>query len=639
MSSNTIHDNLFSTLKQLERMDCLGLLKTHLECTRQALDLVCTANLGSQTIAIIDIRTRLDDYYYFLERLKDDACGYVAKFQRMEEQYASEPRVVSELKQVNNDLDKACQGFIEQTRNLNGGRLLTWVHIPRHFVESAGKRLADLELWAKALIFLPKGNKFFQQLSSPLKATWPELLAQAWGLFELLKRELNTRWSYQKGQKAQYLVARCSELFERINLLDIEAKQIKGETYKLLEELANMAPAEAIVDLKNEWQSATLNYGYSGQLLYRKMRDRVHAKRFDSYLRAINVRSWHSMKDSHRAINHENAINFISAAWLQGLKQSTEGIGSLNRTARSVRTALDPLYQLTKPLDYEQNKRVQKLKSELAQHLIERSLSIDNTGKQIMGRLSRFALRLLTNSSKSQICTDSGCGGAFLQDDQVFQCPICSEYRHQDCLINGLCAYCAVINQGQHGESEKAGAEVLRQWPVFLLIDCSEGMRGAPNEAMKQGINLITRELQQNRPAKTAGLISIVAAGEDILVLTPPIKISNFNIMPALPAPKGTLELDRVVNFLSDLACGYKETQSTIQYYRPTVFFLSSGERVTTSNNRRLQLPCNVITIGCGTSSNLANLKHISDEVLLMQDVTPSVIQQYFRLTDLRQVD
>ncbi len=177
-----------------------------------------------------------------------------------------------------------------------------------------------------------------------------------------------------------------------------------------------------------------------------------------------------------------------------------------------------------------------------------------------------------------------------------------------------------------------------RRMPVYLLLDVSGSMAGAPVAAVEQGVQLLHNELISQPQAVELVHISVItfsSAANQVVPLTP---LTSF-VPPSLSAG-GSTSLGDAFRKLGN-ALDREIIPNTSQAkgdFKPLVFLLTDGEptdswqsELNALNNRRDKKVGSIIALGCGGGVNVGILKTITPTVLLMTDVNSDNLRAFFK--------
>jgi uncharacterized protein YegL len=178
-----------------------------------------------------------------------------------------------------------------------------------------------------------------------------------------------------------------------------------------------------------------------------------------------------------------------------------------------------------------------------------------------------------------------------------------------------------------------------RRLPIFLLLDTSGSMAGAPIQAVNQGVNLLYNELMNDPSAIETVYISVITFDSQAQMVTPLSELTKFQ--PPVLNAGGSTSLGAALRLLNDSlnrdiianAPGHKGD------YKPLVFLMTDGMPTDTweheadaIKNRPKQKIANIIALGCGGGNVDQNvLKRVAHVVLMMDTVTPDQINQFFK--------
>lgn len=183
-------------------------------------------------------------------------------------------------------------------------------------------------------------------------------------------------------------------------------------------------------------------------------------------------------------------------------------------------------------------------------------------------------------------------------------------------------------------------SEGVRRLPVYLLLDCSASMVGAPIEAVRRGVELFVREVRDDPFASQTVYVCVIVFNSDAHVATKGlVPIDQFQL-PQLSASKRT-SLGKALHVLQQSldtevkpAVKGKEKGD----WKPLVFILTDGEPTDDWQiprqeifNRRERKVINVITVGCGPYINVENLRAIAIGPIMRMDASEVSFKTFFK--------
>jgi len=188
-------------------------------------------------------------------------------------------------------------------------------------------------------------------------------------------------------------------------------------------------------------------------------------------------------------------------------------------------------------------------------------------------------------------------------------------------------------------EMDFGGAESQsRRLPIYLLLDTSGSMAGAPIQAVNQGVNLLYNELINDPSAIETVYISVITFDSHAQMVTPLTELTQF-LAPKLNAG-GSTSLGEGLRLLNDsldrdIIVNSPERKGD---YKPLIFLMTDGmptdswEREADAiKSRTKQKVATIIALGCGGGVDVNTLKRITEVVLLMANITPDMINQFFK--------
>ena len=188
-------------------------------------------------------------------------------------------------------------------------------------------------------------------------------------------------------------------------------------------------------------------------------------------------------------------------------------------------------------------------------------------------------------------------------------------------------------------EMDFGGAESQsRRLPIYLLLDTSGSMAGAPIQAVNQGVNLLYNELMNDPSAIETVYIAVLTFDSQAQMVAPLTELTQFT-PPTLNAG-GATSLGEALRLLNDSLSRDIIPNSPERKgdYKPLVFLMTDGmptdswgHEADAIKNRTKQKVATIIALGCGGGVDTSTLKRITEVVLLMDTVTPDQITQFFK--------
>lgn len=177
-------------------------------------------------------------------------------------------------------------------------------------------------------------------------------------------------------------------------------------------------------------------------------------------------------------------------------------------------------------------------------------------------------------------------------------------------------------------------SDYIRRLPVYLLLDCSGSMAGEPIEAVKQGIKALVSELKGDPQALETACLSVITFDSSARQITPLTELMLFK-EPQLAAG-GATALGAALQVLAQCIKSEVRTASPTQKgdWKPLVFILSDGAPTDNLEDGLDALKTvnagNIIACAAGANANTATLKKITNNVLMMNNLTAGDMAQFF---------
>ena len=166
----------------------------------------------------------------------------------------------------------------------------------------------------------------------------------------------------------------------------------------------------------------------------------------------------------------------------------------------------------------------------------------------------------------------------------------------------------------------------MRRSPIYLLIDTSESMAGAPLENVRMGLELLVSDLRQDPIELESAWLSVITFGGTVKQLVPLTDLTSFHV-PSFEA-SGTCCLGAALDEL--LKCSEHDlidsTADRKGDYRPFIFLMTNGQPADKWEQAGDKVKCMrwpVLACSVGPGPNEALLKRITEWVVDLNIFNP----------------
>jgi uncharacterized protein YegL len=186
------------------------------------------------------------------------------------------------------------------------------------------------------------------------------------------------------------------------------------------------------------------------------------------------------------------------------------------------------------------------------------------------------------------------------------------------------------------------GQTAARRMLVYVLVDTSSSMSGAPIQAVNEGLDMLNRELSNTPEAVEMMHISVISFESNARVEVPLTPITQF--APPRLSTGGSTNMTAALSLVhSEIDKHFRPNQGGAVRgdYKPNLFLLTDGmpddlPSAIREGQRLQRRPAGhsigtFLALGCGPYVEASNLQQIAKSVALMHTMTPENLRAFFQ--------
>lgn len=188
-----------------------------------------------------------------------------------------------------------------------------------------------------------------------------------------------------------------------------------------------------------------------------------------------------------------------------------------------------------------------------------------------------------------------------------------------------------------------------RRLPVYLLCDCSGSMKGEPIQAVQAGIESLVSALLGDPTTFGVAHLSVITFSNQASQIVPLTPALDFQArMPQLQTQDSATFLGLALELLEQCLDRDLQKKDATQQgdYLPLIFILTDGKPSDVARFRGMAdriwsgavpaiRPDRVIACAAGPKADPAPLRELTDNVLVLANLTPEGIAKYFELASI----
>jgi uncharacterized protein YegL len=181
----------------------------------------------------------------------------------------------------------------------------------------------------------------------------------------------------------------------------------------------------------------------------------------------------------------------------------------------------------------------------------------------------------------------------------------------------------------------------IRRLPIYVLADTSGTMEGEPIQQVQVGLKLLVDELTADPATMEVAYLSVITFGDVAQQVVPLTELSAFTA-PTITAGGGRAFGDalRTLEKCYDREILKYVSENEKRDFKPIVYVMTDGkptdewEQITDDIGKLVRdgrKYAYIVALGMGLDADEAVLRRLTDNVILMRDITPGAMTKPFK--------
>jgi uncharacterized protein YegL len=176
---------------------------------------------------------------------------------------------------------------------------------------------------------------------------------------------------------------------------------------------------------------------------------------------------------------------------------------------------------------------------------------------------------------------------------------------------------------------------MARRLPIYLVLDTSGSMSGAPINSVNQGLQMFQAALQSDPRALETAYVSLITFDSSARQVVPLVECGSL-VLPSLTA-SGTTSMGEALRLVEECISREVVTNSTEARrgdWKPLVFVFSDGQPTdeweSAANSLKQRGLGNFVACAAGAGADEHMLKRLTEAVVKLSDTSEQQIKAFF---------